>query len=134
MKTLYFDGETALDNEAAERYFQLRSIAKRTLAPQQHARVADRRAALLRDAIHRVDTAMRDDGVQMSFKRLLGECVFCTNTIWSYGGASPYNALFGRQPAMLPDLHTLPDDAATDAPEQIRHCHRLRERAIQAIV
>jgi len=46
MKVLIFDGETGLNDEEAEDYFRQKGIRKRTSAPGQHVRVADRRASL----------------------------------------------------------------------------------------
>eukprot|EP00971_Amphidinium_carterae_P066038 1308192-Amphidinium_carterae.1 len=59
----------ALDGELSEQYFQLKGIVKRTIAPNQHARIADRRAALLREAIHKVESQLLDDGAEVQFRR-----------------------------------------------------------------
>ena len=48
MQVLIFDGETGLNDEEAEDYFRTKGIKKRTSAPGQHVRVADRRASLLK--------------------------------------------------------------------------------------
>ena len=61
---------------------------------------------------------------------LLAEAVFAGNSLISYNGATPYNARFGRQPRMLPDMLALPDDVGGVG----RNGHRLRELALQKIV
>eukprot|EP00959_Pyramimonas_sp_CCMP1952_P108231 2263008-Pyramimonas_sp.AAC.1 len=40
------------------------------------------------------------------FTRLLHEALFAISAFTCFNEGSPYNALFGRQPAMLPDLPT----------------------------
>eukprot|EP00971_Amphidinium_carterae_P242348 4812008-Amphidinium_carterae.1 len=117
MQILIVDGETGLDSETSDMYFQLKGIVKRTIAPGQHARVADRRAALLRDAVHKVEGQLYDEGISTPFTRVLADCVFCTNSLWTFDGASPYNALLGRQPHILPPPTALADDALADAPQ-----------------
>ena len=44
--------------------------------------------------------------IEISFTRLLGEALFVTNAFTFYEGCSPYTALYGRQPACLPDFET----------------------------
>eukprot|EP00971_Amphidinium_carterae_P226627 4494992-Amphidinium_carterae.2 len=130
MQTIVIDGETALDCDASDAYFHLRGITKRTVAPGQHARVADRRAALLRDAVHKfmIEAHLYNEGITVPFARVLSDCVFCTNSLcqslWTFDGASPYNALLGRQPHILPPPTTLADDALLEAPQIARHTHR----------
>ena len=57
------------------------------------------------------------------------------------GETTPYNALYGRQPRLLPNLPSYPLDDAVDtaghdtpSPGLIRHVHRLREIAVQQMV
>ena len=60
MKVLIFDGETGLNDEEAETYFRTKGIPKRTSAPGQHVRVADRRASLLKTVIFKITVFRRD--------------------------------------------------------------------------
>ena len=61
---------------------------------------------------------------------LLVEAVFAGNALVTYNGASPYNARYGTQPAMLPDLTALPQAADRGG----RELHRVREVALQKII
>ena len=42
--------------------------------------------------------------IPLVIPRLLHEAMFASRAFTFYNGVSPYNALYGRQPAMLPDL------------------------------
>ena len=65
----------------------------------------------------------------MSFPRVLAEATFVGNAMLTIGGASPYTAVLGRTPALLPDLHGPPDETGTVA----RDSHRMREISLQKI-
>ena len=41
-----------------------------------------------------------------TFQRLLGECIFAGNAFITENNATAYQAVFGRQPKMLPPLET----------------------------
>eukprot|EP00973_Karenia_brevis_P052403 7281331-Karenia_brevis.AAC.1 len=60
----------------------------------------------------------------MPFKRLLAEAFFVVNVFSCYNGASPYNALTGRQPPFLPDLENVnfpqQGEPTTEREERIR--------------
>lgn len=134
MKVLISDGEQGLDNDESTWYFQVRGIQKRTAAVGQHVRIADRRVQILRNTIHKVSDQLASDGIVMPFVRVLSESTFVINTITSIGGISPYVAVFGRSPALLPELgprDVLNDDRNEECP--IQHATRIRELAIQTI-
>ena len=131
MGVLVFDGETGLNDEEATTYFQLRGIEKRTAAPNQHTRIADRKIAVLRDTVHKLNTQLVNDGVNIPFVRLVAEATFSLNALTSINGLSPYTAVLGRVPAMLPCDETLLSDR--NASDASRHSFRLRELAVQAI-
>eukprot|EP00959_Pyramimonas_sp_CCMP1952_P094330 1973169-Pyramimonas_sp.AAC.1 len=60
--------------------------------------------------------------IPLVFTRLLHEALFAASAFTSYSEVSPYNALFGRQPAMLPDLpvsdHEQPTETSDHSREQ----------------
>ena len=63
----------------------------------------------------------------MTFSQLLAQAVFAGNALVSHGGATPYNARFGRQPDMLPELL-----GSSHGPGQ--DLQRVREVALQNII
>ena len=131
MQILIFDGETGLDDDDSTTYFQLRGITKRTSAPNQHTRIADRRIAVLRDALHKLGSQLNDEGLVVPFERMLHETTFALNALSSVNGCSPYTAVLGRVPAILPHEDSVVSDGIPD--HCSGHSHRLREIAVQAI-
>jgi len=57
--------------------------------------------------------------------------VFYVEMLYSLYGSTPYNAVYGRVPQMLPDMNAPIDDAA---PGTMRHVHHMREISMQAMV
>ena len=134
MKVLTVDGELGLDNESSTWYFQVRGIEKRTTAVNQHPRIADRRVQILRGSIHKIMTQLNQDGIAMPFKRILAEATFVINAVSNTSGVSPYVAVMGRAPALMPELG--PRAAINDDRDQacpIVGAARVRELAIQTI-
>ena len=130
-QVLIFDGEAGLNDEEATTYFQLRGITKRTAAPNQHTRVADRKIAVLRDTLHKMSAKLSEEGLQVPFERMCADATFALNSLTSVNGCSPYAAVLGRVAALLPGDDSVTDDGVPDA--MSRHTHRLREVAVQAI-
>ena len=75
-----------------------------------------------------LETQAEREGVDITFKSLLAEATFAGNAFTYVGGVTPYNALYGRQSAMLPDI-TYPGDVP-----QLLDCSRVRELALQSMV
>ena len=127
-KILIVDGEAGLASAEAKEYFARQGIEVRTRAPQQHARIIERRGAILRHAMHCIEEQLRRDEVTCTFDELLAEATFAGNALVTYNGASPFNARFGSQPNMLPEVQ------APLTPAGGRDLRRLREVALQKIV
>ena len=104
MKVLIFVGETGLNDQEAEVFFRTKVIQKRTSAPGQHVRVADRRASLLKTVILNIWAQLCEEGLTVPFPRALAEATLVGNAMLTIGGASPYTAVLGRTPPLLPDL------------------------------
>ena len=127
-KFLVIDGECGLNSAEAKSTLKSQGIEVRPRAPQQHVRTIDRRTRILRNSMHTAEEQLVNEGIKVTFKQLLAHSTFAGNALISYGGATPYNARFGRQPAMLPDLHTFPET------ETARSSQRIREVALQKII
>ena len=96
----------------------------------QHARCIQRRGALLRDIIHRVEGQLEEEGIAgIPFECILAEATFCGNAMITVGGSTPYNALYGRVPRMLRSIDQIdsPGAITQQSPGRIAHTHRLRE-------
>ena len=116
------------------------SIKLKVRARDQHARYIERRGALLRDVLHRIDMEMGHGGLtNVPFKYRLSEAAFAGNALVSVNQSTPYNAVYGRVPKMLSDIEQVPDSGTRDSeslpyPGLLRHSHRLREIALQQMI
>ena len=130
-QVLLFDGEAGLNDDESTTYFQLRGITKRTAAPRQHTRIVDRKIAILRDTLHKLNTQLSEDGLHVPMRRLLCESTFALNSLTSVNGCSPYSAVLGRVPSLLPSDDALMSDNTSDMAS--KHTYRLRELCVQSI-
>lgn len=96
-------------------YLKRHGITIRLRAPGQHARMLERRGALVRHTMHTSEEQLRKEGITVTIRQLLAEAVFAGNALVSVGGVTPYNARLGRQPRILPDILALPNDSAPGA-------------------
>ena len=70
----------------------------------------------------------------MPFGSILAEATFCGNALLAVNGSTPYKAVYGRAPNILPSIDQVsPPDAERDPP-LVRHTHRSREISVQATV
>ena len=90
-KELITDSESgiALSHKTTE-YLARQGTKLHPRGKDQHARYIERRGALLRDTIHRVEGQMREEGiVGIPFACVLAECVFAGNAMLTVGGSTP---------------------------------------------
>ena len=91
----------------------------------------------MRDVIHRIYSQLQlEEMADMPFRAVLAEATFAGNALSSVNGSSPYNAVYGRVPAILPSTDRSPDATGlgTREPFQIRHTRRLREVSVQSMI
>ena len=136
MKEFIIDGETAIAKGWESReYFKRKGIKEIIRAPGMHARFIERRGALLRDTLHKIDTQLQEEGIpDIPIQQILSEAIFAGNALISVNSTTPYNALYGRVPVLLPDINAAPVDDVGSQPGTIRHSHRLREIAVARMV
>jgi hypothetical protein len=135
-KTLVCDGEAALAGERASQLLSHWGVSRIPRAPNQHAQLIERRGALLRDQLHRIDAQLNEESLTVPFKMRLAEATFAGNALISVNKATPYQAVLGRTPALLPQL-SLTDAAQDDGNAQVdlvRYAHRVREVALQSLI
>eukprot|EP00971_Amphidinium_carterae_P331793 6465576-Amphidinium_carterae.1 len=132
------DGEKGLASDTALHWLSSWGVERIPRAPNQHAHLIERHHQILRDLLHKVQSQHDEEGLVSAPQLLLAECVLAKNTMLSIAGESPYHALYGRTPKLLPEvldrqglsvLEDKPDD-----PLLVRNHHRIRELALENIV
>ena len=134
-ETLYMDGESGMWRpDVASRIKRLGCNFK-VRAPQQHARYIERRGAVLRATLHVMEEQLERESLVYQFPALLAEAVFSGNALTHVGGSTPYQAVYGRQPWMLPPIEA-PDltsqEATTDEGDRQREL--IRQTALSAMI
>ena len=64
---------------------------------------------------------------------ILGEAFFALNALSHYGGVTPYQCVFGRQPACLPPIEDGYPPGSGDSVDGRRE-QRIRELALQSMI
>ena len=99
------DNESGLArSDAAKRYFARKGIQLHPRGKEQHAPHIERRGALLRDTIHKIESQIKEEGLTIPFASILADAVFVGNALLSINGSTPYNAVCGRVPLILPGI------------------------------
>ena len=125
---LYVDGESGLTSPNAKARLERMGTKVQVRAPEQHARYIERRGRALRLCMHKAEDQCKREGLQISFKALLAECVFIGNALTFIGGVSPYQCVYGRTPGLLPDFAM-----TTDEDNGIQH-QRIRTISINSMM
>ena len=135
MQQLIADGETGLWSGAIAHRIKRQGIEMKLRAPQQHARYIERRGAILRATLHVMEEQLEREGLVYAFPALLAEAIFAGNALVHIGGSTPYQAVYGRQPAMLPPLE-IPDMPEREQVGEAGDRQRayIREAALQAMI
>ena len=134
MKELYVDGESGLTSDTAVAHLKRLGVEVKVRAPNQHARYIERRGAILRFYMHVAEEQCKSEGIATSFGNLLAEGIFIGNALTTVGDVTPYNALYGRSPNMLPQLLDPHDGASETSVAGARHQARIREISLQTMV
>jgi len=136
-KELFFDQETGIQNSKdTTEYLTRKGIKYIPRAKGQNVPHIDRRGALVREVMNKMVDQLKIEGIKMTAEQILAEATFVTNAMLTINNCTPYNAVYGRVPNILPDIDR-PDainEGALNHPGSIRNVHRLREIAVQAMV
>ena len=136
-KELIMDQETGIQASAETLQFLHRNgVHYEPRAKGQQVPYIDRRGALVREVMHKIISQLKREGIKMPIKQVLSEATFCTNALLSVNGSTPYNAVYGRVPHILPSIDQ-PDalnESNLDLPGTIRFTHRLREISVAAMI
>jgi len=136
-KEFVMDSETAVYRSAlVQQYFQRKGINFIPRAKKQQIPHVDRRMALQKIAIHKTIDQLKVEGIVVPFKHILSDTNFAGNCLVTVNSMSPYMALYGRVPALLPDIcqANADNEHLQVAPGTIRWTYRLREIAASAMV
>ena len=135
MERLISDGESGLWSAEIVSRMKRLGVEMTLRAPQQHARFIERRGAVLRATLHCLEEQAEREGLVITFPTLLGEAVFAGNSLTHVGGSTPYQCVYGRQPAMLPALETpdLQNAGDTSAAGEDQRAF-IREAALQSMI
>ena len=136
MNELITDGESGIvRSEKFRKEMGRLGIKLHPRGKDQHAWFIERRGALLRDQVHRMKAQLSEEGIDLPFELILAEAIFAGNALLSFNGTTPYNAVYGRVPNILPGMNEIrpPGDSSKDDPK-LRHTSRLREVSVQAIL
>lgn len=134
MEVLYVDGESGISSQESQPRLKRESIKLEVRTPGQHVQYFEHRGAILRHTMHVEEEYCKKEGLTVSAQMLLAMCVFCGNALVSTGGTTPYQAVFGRQPPMLPPLLGPETSAETGETPGGRSQRRLREIAFESSV
>ena len=110
---LIIDGEGSISVPEVGAEFRAEGTRIQIRAPGQHARHIERRGAVLRDCLHKLDAQARREGRDVTLGMMLGAAVFAGNCLTAVHGTTPYHRMFGRQPSMLPPLQA--DESCANA-------------------
>ena len=102
MKLLVLDGETAMRGQAASDWAEANSVELKFKAPDQKAWTAERHQELLRQSCHTTESQLQKEGIHLPFEQVLAMVTFAHNALVHIGRHTPYQGLYGRQPALLP--------------------------------
>ena len=97
----------------------------------------ERHNEILRNACHKCQSQLAAEGIDIKFSHVLADAVFSKNALLSIGEGTPYIALLGRVPPLLPQLEHIAGSAQLNdetGVEGSRHIHRLREVTVSSMI
>ena len=98
------DVESGMKGQCAMDWAAAHGIHLKFKAPRQKAWIVERHNALIRNGAHRTEQQLIKEEVRCTFEQVLAIVTFMKNALTVINSSTPYQALFGRQPAMLPPL------------------------------
>ena len=106
-KVIITDQEGAFKSEVGVIFCQRNGIELKFTAIRQHPQIMNRRQEILRVLLKRIKAQCTQEGILVDFRLSLAEAVFAKNAMLEIGGETPYRALFGRSPSILPDFEEM---------------------------
>ena len=138
MEVLTLDEETGMRGQTCSDWAASHTIELKFKAPRQKAWLVERHNELLRQSAHSTEGQLIKEGISCTFEEVLASVVFAKNALTVINNATPYQALFGRQPAMLPPIEEgsvgALEDSRPSPGTKSRHHQRVRETAACNII
>ena len=104
MKTMVQDQESGMRGQCAMDWASSLGIELKYKAPGQAAWIAEKHNDLKRRALHKTESQLIKESLVTTFDHALCIVTFMQNALINIKGRTPYQALIGRQPNMLPPL------------------------------
>ena len=123
------DQEGGLTGDEAGRWFDAKGIQLHLHAREQHCGMIERHNEILRRQLHLIEDQTTAEGLPATFDMILSEALFAKNALFQCGGASPYEAVFGRTPPLLTTVSEESGEAPSD-----REVVRIRQIAIGSMI
>jgi hypothetical protein len=127
-KYLIIDGEKGISSKETLAFLKSFGCELLERAKGQHARMIERRGAMLRHTMHCTESQLTKEGIIWTFTMLLAHCIFAGNALTNVGGTTPYTTRFGTTPTMMPDLEAPQEDGL---PGVGRNLQRIRVISLQ---
>ena len=139
MKKLVLDMETAIYKSfTAGDYLERKGIKYEARAVGQHARYAERRGELFKETVRKIAEQLKKENLNVPLNQIISEAVFAGNALLTVNNTTPYNAVFGRVPHLLPDENQYhdPDNELGEGKAQglAPSSARLREISLQKMI
>jgi len=131
------DQEYGLVSEEAKLFLQRAGTELKDRGVNAHTRMLESHHGVLRTMFLRLVSQAAEEGITVTEDHLITLALTAKNALFTVGGATPTQAVFGRQPAILPSIDTSPagcEDETGSMDGHSRGRHRLRELAVQAMV
>ena len=61
----------------------------------------------MRDTLRKIMSQCREEGLAVPFELQMSEAVFAGNALITVNGSTPYNAVYGRVPRLLPGIEQI---------------------------
>ena len=130
MTTLVLDEEAGMRSQCVMDWAAASGINLIFRASRQKVWLAERHGDIFRSSLQTAEAQLVTEGLAVPFEQVLSSCVFMHNSLTVINNTTPYQALLGRQPAMLPPFeggHSGEVDSQARSETNTRHHARVRE-------
>ena len=135
-KLFVSDSEGALGSEEAAIWAERLDTSFKLLPRNSHATTVERHHETLRQLIHKISEQCRSEGLTISLEDIVSEATVAKNSLLTINGFTPFTAVLGRTPNILPEherptVSTLADNVGGQCS---KHATRLREIAVASML